>query len=354
MKNSIKVVLTNVSVAIGVDALFRYVNRNKLLVVMYHGITLNTYNPLVWTHLPVCKFKKQLHFLKEHYSIVSLEQVEKALDGNTVLPPNAAMITFDDGYMNNYEVAFPVLQEMKIPATIFLTVGRIGSNRPLWFDELYLLLHSRGSDEIDVPFINEDVSDLFKSGRTWDAYWFTAEALKRCGVNTRENYLNQLRKAVIPDDSSKYADFCLLGWDDVFKMRDSGLISFGVHTASHRILTELARDEWEPEIKAPRIALEKLLGTPVRAFCFPNGRAEDYNDELISYLKDCGYVCSFAAKSGLFDPEAEDQMQIKRIPAGHGLFSVDSFFRLNCSGIVPIIRDAVHAIKQNVSGKGKP
>jgi len=340
MKNTAKKILATTAVSIGVDALFRCLNRKKLLVVMYHGITLNTYNPPFWTHLPVDKFRQQLRFLKSHYSIISLEQVLDSLDGKINLPQNAVLITFDDGYKNNFKVAYPVLQEMKIPATIFVTVDRIGSDNPLWFDEIYLLLHTKDDNKNNLPFINELAADLFSSGRTWDAYCITVEALKFSGEDARESYLQKLRKVAGSDDVSGYEDFCLLGWNEVFMMRDSGLVSFGVHTATHRILTDLAREEWEQEIHAPRIKLEKLLGTSVRSFCFPNGRPGiDFNDDHISYMRDCGYSCSFTTKSGLFSFNDNDCMQICRIPAGNNLLSNPFFFRLNCSGFISLIQN---------------
>jgi len=340
MKNTFKIILAYILVASGVDVLFRYLNRNKLLVVMYHGVTLNAYNPPVWTHLPVDKFRLQLGFLKSHYSIVSQEQVLDALDGKIVLPPNAALITFDDGYKNNFDVAFPVLQEMEVPATIFVTVDQIGSDNLLWFDEVYLLLHTKVINNNDLPFINELASDLFRSGQTWDAYCVTVESLKHSGEDARENYLQELRKVIATKDIAKYEDFCLLGWDDVLNMRDSGLISFGVHTATHRILTDLARDEWEQEISAPRIKLEKYLCLPVRTFCYPNGRPGiDFHDEHISYLKDCGYSCSFTTKSDLFSFTENDSMQIGRIPAGNTILSNSFYFRLHCSGVITYIRN---------------
>lgn len=342
MKNITKIILSTLLVATGVDAAFRYLNRNKLLVVMYHGITYHSYDPPVWTHLPVDTFRQQLGLLKSHYSIVSLEQVLDALDRKTILPSNAALITFDDGYKNNFEVAFPLLKEMEIPATIFLTVDRIGSDNPLWVDEIYLLLHADNCSGNDLPFVNELASDLFTTGRTWESYCVTVEALKRCGKDSRESYLNKLRKVAVIKDDSKYEDFCLLGWDDVIRMRDSGLISFGVHTATHRILTDLNKDEWELEIHAPRKKLEKFLGTHVRTFCFPNGRPDiDFREDHIAYLRSCGYSCSFTTKADLFSFNECDCMQVSRIPSGNDITSNFCFFRLNCSGFIPFSRNLI-------------
>lgn len=336
MKQTVKIAVSAFAIATGIDALFRYVNKNKLLVVMYHGITLNSYNPPAWTHLPVETFKQQLNFLNKNYSIVSLNQVLEALHGDTRLPQNPALITFDDGYKNNYNVAFPLLQEMKIPATIFVTVDRIGTDYPLWFDEIYLLLHSKNCIRDNIPFPNKLASDLFKTGHTWDAYCVTVETLKRGGEEARDRYLLQLRDVARCDDDSRYEDFCLLGWDDVFMMRDSGLISFGVHTATHRIVAELSKEEWDHEIMKPRIKLEKLLGIPVTSFCFPNGRpGVDFGNEHVSYLRKAGYSCSFTTKSGLFSLENNDEMQICRIAAGNDISSNYCFFRLNCSGFIP-------------------
>jgi peptidoglycan/xylan/chitin deacetylase (PgdA/CDA1 family) len=342
MKSNIKIAVSAAAIATGIDAWFRYKNKNKLLVVMYHGVTRNAYNPPVWTQLPIDKFKQQLDFLNQYYSIVSLDQVLKTLDNEASLPDNAALITFDDGYKNNFSVAFPVLQELNIPATIFVTVDRIGTGCPLWFDEIYLLLHSHTRRGKTLPFANKRASDLFSSGRTWDAYCVTVEALKKCGEDARERYLLELRESARCDDTVKYEDFCLLGWDDVFRMRDSGLISFGVHTATHRILAELSRKEWDHEIKESRIKLERHLGISVKSFCFPNGRPGiDFDNEHISYLKKTGYFCSFTTKSDLFCLKNSDKMQISRIAAGNDISSNFFFFRLNCSGFIPCISNLI-------------
>jgi peptidoglycan/xylan/chitin deacetylase (PgdA/CDA1 family) len=122
----LKHTIVSVANSCGVDRLFRHINRKKLLVVMYHGVTSNDYAPPIWTQLPLKTFRQQIEYLCGHYVPVSLTEVTGATRGVSTLPDHAVLITFDDGLRNNYSVAFPVLRELSVPAAIFLTIDYIG------------------------------------------------------------------------------------------------------------------------------------------------------------------------------------------------------------------------------------
>jgi len=320
-------------ICIGMDAVFRFINRRKLLVVMYHGITRRDYEPPIWTQLPVNTFREQLECLRQWYVFVTLDDVVAAVRGERELPPSAALITFDDGLKNNFDVAFPVLCELGIPATIFLTVDLIGTEKILWFDELYFLLRQGYDNKVDAAFLDAKVRSDFIDGKIWDVYCAMVEMLKRCGEKERTACLKNLQERIFLNTLSLQDDFGLLNWEQVCIMRDSGLVSFGVHTASHRILSQLPPSEREEEIAMPRRKLEEFIGTPVLSFCFPNGKPGiDFNNEHLQYIRHCGYVCAFTTENRLFLSGVDDPMTIGRIPAGNDATSLLTLFRLNSSG----------------------
>ncbi len=310
---------------------------------MYHGVTTTGYTPAIWTQLPLATFRQQLLFLKKQYAPVSLHEVIEAIRGGTPLPEQAVLITFDDGLKNNYSVAFPVLHELNVPAAIFLTVDLIGTDEILWFDELYFLLQ-----ESIVQGINPDLPDatariMVQNRQLWEAYLIIVETMKRAGLERRVQQMASLRAAVPLDRQKLIPDFGLLNWSQIDAMQRTGLVEFGVHTATHRILTGLTDEEWAEEIVIPKQTLEKELNAEAAAFCFPNGKPLiDFRPDQPGSLRKAGYECAFTTENALFNWAGGDTMAISRVPAGNDATSDPSYFKLNASGALHFIRNLIN------------
>lgn len=336
---SLKQVGMQIAGMLGVARFFRFINRKKLLVVMYHGITAHRHSVPIWTQLPLERFRDHLEFLCSHYQPVTLEQVTAAVNNEHALPERAVLVTFDDGLSNNYSCAFPLLQQLGVPATIFLTVDLIGSSQLLWFDELFFLLQQALAEGIVPKLANPAAAALLEANQLWPAYLRVVEDLKRSGPTLRTETMERLRTEIHLDHAGLLEDFGLLNWDQVRTMHRSGLVSFGVHTATHRILTELADAEWHHEIIKPKQVLEQELNSRVTAFCFPNGRpGDDFHANHLAELRKAGYCCGFTTENALFDWLTEDSMSIPRIPAGNDATSDQACFALNTSGAVPFLK----------------
>jgi len=317
-----------------VPDLFRRLNRGKLLTVAYHGVTRRNFNPPVWTQLSVEQFSGHLAFLKEHYRPVSLTEVNQAIAGQRDLPERAVLVTFDDGLRNNYTNAFPLLVEFGIPAAIFLPVEMIGSDWIFWFDELYLILQSALFERGGA--VSRPGGGLVSGGDCstfWESYRTFAEDLKHAGDARRGEVLGELRRRYPLDGRPCLEDFGLLDWDHVAEMERSGLVEFGVHTATHRILSELAVGEWEREILAPKKCLEERLGHEVASFSFPNGRpGVDLFPAHLDYLREAGFVSSYTMQEVLFSPGTDDPQLIGRVNVGADITAELDFFTLNAAG----------------------
>lgn len=339
VREMVKKALTKALVVSCADVLFRHLNRDRLLVVMYHGVTRQSYEPPVWTQLPLPVFRSQLEFLSKHYRFVTLQQVVRALDQGEPLPERSALITFDDGLKNNYSVAYPVLKEMGIPAAIFLTIDMIGESEMFWFDELYLLIREGAALGAELELPGPGAQGHYLGGDVWQAYIACVEYAKRCGREKRQRLLEYLRSRIPLELERHLDDFGLLDWDQVREMARSGLIGFGVHTATHRILSELKEHELEEEVMAPRMKFAEQLGMEAESFCFPNGRpGVDFYPSHLEYLRCRGYVCAFSTSDELFDLQAGNRMAISRIPAGNDGSSHPDYFRLNTAGVLSPLR----------------
>ena len=333
IKGAVKSALALGQTRIGVDRLFRFLNRDKLLVLMYHGVTEQEHDPPVWTQLPVALFRDQMAFLRDHYRVLSLEQCLAAHNRGERLPERSALITFDDGFKNNLSVAFPVLQAFGLPATIFLTTDFIGTRDILWFDELLLLILEGARRGVALKLRGPGASESYRAGALWEAYLSCLEAVKRGGADERGLFLHGLRRLVPLEKERWLTDFGPLSWQDVRHMERSGLISFGVHTATHRILTELKSEELADELAEPRKKLARELEREPHSFCFPNGRpGVDFSAEHQEFLRGCGYHFAFSTEDRLFDWQGGDRLGISRIAAGNDGTSEPHLFRLRTSG----------------------
>lgn len=347
VREMVKKVLAKALVVSCADVLFRRLNRDRLLVVMYHGVTRESYTPAVWTQLPLPVFRSQLEFLREHYRFVTLQQVVRALDRGEPLPERSALITFDDGLKNNYLVAYPVLKELGVPAAIFLTINKIGEGEMLWFDELYLLIREGVTLGVDLELPGPGAQGYYRAGEVWNAYVACVENAKRCGREQRQRLLEDLRGKVPLERERHLDDFGLLDWDQVREMERSGLIGFGVHTATHRILSELKEHELAEEVMAPRKRFAEELGVEAESFCFPNGRpGVDFYPSHQEYLRCRGYICAFSTGDELFDRNVGNRMAIARIPAGNDVSSHPDYFRLNTAGVFCPFRKWRHRERQ--------
>ncbi len=319
-----------------VDSVFRTLNKKKLLIIAYHGICPGDNCPPLFTHLPLDIFQRQLQFLKNNYDIISLKELQRCLEEKKAFPERAALLTFDDGFMNNYEYAFPLLKKYNFPAIIFLTVDYIGTKKLLWFDEVYLLIKQALAS---APYILEDImGQKLTTYDVSDIYPLFSGKLKRLRYEECQNKISELKSRIDVDFDSVGSNFRLLGWEQVIEMKKSGLIDFGVHTANHRILSELSVDEWEKEIVEPKEKLTRILDSEIRSFCYPNGiPGKDFTGDHEAYLRSSGYLCAFSTEESL-NSLNDNPFCLRRIPAGNDMTSDRNFFRLNTSGFIGTLK----------------
>ena len=132
-------------------------------------------------------------------------------------------------------------------------------------------------------------------------------------------------------DSYKPSGRAFLNWEEIREMADSGLVSFGSHTASHRILTTLNDDEIRTELYKSKEKLlnEKIVTRDFIPFCYPNG---NFNDEILRMVQEMGYSLAVSTKSG-WNEEKADYYSLKRIPLHDDISSTHALFACRLAGI---------------------
>jgi peptidoglycan/xylan/chitin deacetylase (PgdA/CDA1 family) len=291
--------------------------RHELTIIMYHGIIRS---PLVvsdWCFVDEHSFHAQIDYLKKHFEIIALsEAVERMRKGEIKRP--TAVITFDDGYQNNFDVAFPILSKGKIPATIFLATGLIDTNDTVWHCRLNLALSQTRRPVIERNGFKFDLSTLNLKAKASAAIQENLKGLPHPQLMaTMRNIILELDGD--PDCSIGVGSpYGMLTRNAIAEMVASGLIEFGAHTHQHAILSRLSEEERLNEIRQSVDAVYQLTGRPCRCFSYPNGRTEDYDLETIDHLKACGIQMAVTTTSGP-NNGATPVMELRRYGIGADL-----------------------------------
>lgn len=331
IKRRLRSLFEQACVLLCIHKLFFFLNQKKILILMYHGISKYPMKVECWTQLPYSKFEWQINYLAKHYSILSLNEVIARIKNNELLENNIAIITFDDGFNNNYTNAFPLLKEKRLQATICLSTNYIGTNNLIWADNLYVELNNTRSQSLNLVDKGlENYSIDFPEAKAMCLRKIVAH-LKRVSTKEKQNLIQTIKERLVKPDNcfEEMSEFLLMNWNSVKEMLASGLIDFGAHTANHEILTNLTEEELEFEINSSCDTLKSYINPKFLTFAYPNGEANDFSDSSKELLKINNVQCALTTISGL-NTYHEDLFELKRIGIGSDISN--SQFKLRCSG----------------------
>ena len=319
-KMSKKEMLAKVIDTILPDKLYRYLSllsghKNKLTVLAYHRIMDVDENFPFDIELisASCKqFEEQINFVSKYFTPITIEQLVECYNTSTALPEKSVLITFDDGFEDNYKNAFPILEKFNVPATIFLSTDYISSNKTLWFDRLaYFILNS---DEDIFRLVLEskfNIKNNYENRRS--VLEEVMEYVKHIPNSEREILLDDMYSKYHFEykDNHKHLSTTLT-WEQIKEM-DKSNISFGSHTLSHPILSQLTESELDNELFTSKSILEKHLGHPVETIAYPVGTEAAFNKKVINYTKKAGYLLGFSYIAGVNAWPLKQQYSIKRL-----------------------------------------
>jgi len=290
------------------------------VVLTYHRVLSNFDKAIDKTQRDVTEREFQFHverLLSRRRPVLLYEIVWGEIGDGQVFA-----VTFDDGYGDNYRTAAPILRQLGVPATVFVTTDPVSGRGWLWWDRLANALTRSIGGSLSV-FGRE--YEIKTEADVWNAQAELIGMLKRSP--DRDTVIDDIVKQSGAKDEPQPGLY--LTWDDVRALRDVGW-EIGAHTRSHRILTSVPRKDAFAEIDDSADEIELETGTRPRLFAYPNGRPEDFNGEIITYLKKTGFVGACAGDGG---PETKepDPFTVKRIGPKGG--ETPSIFRLRVSGL---------------------
>jgi peptidoglycan/xylan/chitin deacetylase (PgdA/CDA1 family) len=275
-------------------------------ILIYHRV--NNEGDPYFGGIPPKLFESQMAYLASRFTVLPLDDLVSALR-ERALPPNAVAVTLDDGYRDNYLEAFPILQRHSIPATVFLTTSAIGSDRPLWHDDVFSAFRETTAPALEafgpqsIGGSLATVPDRLRVQREVLGY------LRVVSDEERVEGVARLREALRVGPSRPVPGL-MLSWDEARAMSRGG-IRFGSHTVSHPVLSRVGRDRARRELQDSKSAIEERLGLSVEGFAYPNGTPADFLPETKALVRECGYRFAVTTSPGAND-EATDAFELRR------------------------------------------
>ena len=227
------------------------VNRrnSSFQILCYHRVN-DDHHPF-FGGVPVETFSAQMEQIGKYCRVLPLEELVERMRRRDV-PDRAVAITFDDGYKDNFTNAFPILKDLGLPATIFLTTGSLDSGEWLWHDKVFEAFHYAHSQMLDM---NEQSFPLTTKREKTVALNATLKRLRALPPEERDHVITNLIEQLDPNYQSLSGQD-KLGWDDV-RIMSENQITFGAHTVSHPILSRMSLEAASQEIIDSKNAIEK-------------------------------------------------------------------------------------------------
>jgi peptidoglycan/xylan/chitin deacetylase (PgdA/CDA1 family) len=318
---------------------------------MYHGFTEKKCHDGIennkGNHIYIGLFKSQIKYLKEKYNIISLEQYVQSCNTGKKLPNKSIIITIDDGYKSNYALAYPILKEFDIPATIFLTTDFIDNNNFLWVDRLEYAINKTDQDKLHFLRDGKEYNFPLKDRRDKIlCNEFIKKELKKTQNESIEKNVDQIEvglKKKLSESRSVPVIYNPLEWKDIQEMVQNSKIDIGSHTHKHLILSRHDKEVIREELVLSKNIIEKKTGINTGLFCYPNGALGDFNLETLQLIREAGYTCALTTVNGT-NSETSNLYELKRFAVGNT--DLKSFI-LTISGV----RHFLSNVKNNLIAK---
>jgi peptidoglycan/xylan/chitin deacetylase (PgdA/CDA1 family) len=264
------------------------------------------------------QFDSQLAYLKRRFHMTTLEEVF-AMIGGDAPRGTSVLITFDDGYLDNYTLAFPILRGHGVQAVFFLPTAFIGTGKLPWWDVIAYLVKQSVKERIQIEYPEPVIFDLPVDGRKLASMQilrlFTQPAMK-----DPERFIADLEKACEVSRPRGGAERCFLDWEEARVMQQNGM-AFGSHTHSHEILSKLSPELQREEARHSREILERELNQVVDILAYPVGLKHCYSADTVSALKQTGYRAAFSFYGGSNLPGEIQPFDIRRYGVANESYS---------------------------------
>ncbi|MCI5168049.1 MAG: hypothetical protein D3903_18675 [Candidatus Electrothrix sp. GM3_4] len=312
----------------GLLKLFDSVQSNQLIVINYHRIQSDNQKKITLFDDGVfgpteSELEQQFHWFKYNMDVLSEDDLLHIFNGGMVPPGRSLLITFDDGYIDNYTLAYPLLRKNNFPAIFFIPTQSINERTLGWWDYIAYML--KMSQQETIIFEGQK---LFLRSETNKTIHYILNYIHCNKVDVDELLVDLSLVCDVKFPSIEIQDKELMTWENLQEVSKHG-ISVGSHTNSHNILSYLNKEKQAEELVLSKYLIEKKLGTKVQSMSYPVGTYSTFTAVTKRLAAECGYDMAFSFLTGINSWEKMDMMDMKRI-------SVPNYFpRFVCTMRMP-------------------
>jgi len=265
--------------------------------------------------LPVQNFIDDMELLRTSGSVLGLDEAVELLYSDAAMPPMPTVITFDDGFIEQFEVAFPVLRSLGLPATFFV-VGSCSNDSGVvrWLDAFYALLDSCDGSEWSWQPAAIEHERLEFDTRSWRGVDAVKRVLRNAPEDVRHALIEELGEILRTKlDMRSLSSKLYMSSGHLRALAEAGM-TIGAHSMSHADLSVLSTEEVRAELAESRDFVRSLTARDRISFAYPFGGPESYTPAVVESVRRAGFLCACTAIPGVND-SVTSRFELRRIDA---------------------------------------
>jgi peptidoglycan/xylan/chitin deacetylase (PgdA/CDA1 family) len=291
----------------------------ELTILLYHGVTrarsrgIENYSG---KHVAADRFAAEMRAIRRHCTPLAIDEAVALLRDRRPLPRRAVVVSFDDGFANNYSTAAPILDELGLPAVFYVTSGLIGTDRMFWVDQIEDCLNLTAAETVTVTLDRPETLPLRTSDERVAAVDLVKSYCKRAPSEEKDRVVADVAAATGAAPRADHAaNYALMSWPELRALAANRLFTVGGHSLHHDILSALPPVRMRQDVAASIALLDRELGVATRHYSYPEGQAEHFNPQVIDALAAHGIVCCPSAVHGL-NPPGSSLFHLRRVMVG--------------------------------------
>lgn len=245
---------------------------------------------------------------QRNWNFISIDELASELRKGKI-PKKTLVLTFDDGYKDNYTIGLPIFKAFNIPFCVYITTKFIEQDVTPWWYVLENVIQA--NEQIKDPFGNSYILDGIQNKN--NAFLKIRHEILRDRVMAAEilNWLEESKNLLPQNEISSL----FMNWDDLLNLETEGLATIGAHTHSHPVLSQLTHKEALVEISKAKAILEARLKTKViNHFALPFGGEGEFSDREIRMAKEVGFLSTVSTiNGGLYSWGKIDSYKLPRV-----------------------------------------
>lgn len=309
--------------ATGIERFARAVRPARGIILAMHRVSKECPSgPLGGLTVSVEDFSACVELLRSRgFEVVTMSEAVARMSVEDHGPP-FAVLTFDDGYVDNHDLLLPLCERLSLPAVVYVTTGFVDRTHPMWWYGL------------------EDLFDLHASIQCGEHHFERFEHLHRHVLGLPPGDAMQFVDCLQRDyriDFGDVTDRHAMTWPMVRDLAASGWVEVGAHGVSHAALARLAPDAADQEIRVSGERLEQELGLPTAHFAYPYGDRTSVGPREVRSAHAAGYASSVTSIAGMVRTGSADRWALRRVVlGGPGMVDRLRFALLGLTGQRPI------------------